>query len=364
MARTVIGTSDALTIKKYSASLTREVYAKSFWAQRFMADVGGVNDDPQVPIWVYTDLEAAEGDQIRFDLVKSLNAPPTAGDNLLMENAERLIFFTDAVNIDQLRHAVDTGGRMTKKRTLHDLRDLARNRLSDYFAALFDEMIFYYLAGGRGVNTTGMILPTSWSGHAGNSLQNPDSGHWVFPGTVTSESTMTASDVMTLTVLDKALMVAKTAFPQLQPLNVGGEDIYVCIMHPRQARDLRANTNTGQWLDIQKALVTKVGEDSPIFRGGLGMYNGILLYEHPRIPLFNMGAGGSVPGARALFLGKQALAMAFGTRGEGLRFSWNEELVDLGNILVVGAGTIMGMKKVRFNNADFGVITVSTAAAA
>ena len=53
MARTVIGPTDPMAVKKYSASLAREVYAKSYFAQRFMADVSGVNDDPGPSLGVY-----------------------------------------------------------------------------------------------------------------------------------------------------------------------------------------------------------------------------------------------------------------------------------------------------------------------
>lgn len=45
-----------------------------------------------------------------------------------------------------------------------------------------------------------------------------------------------------------------------------------------------------------------------------------------------------------------------------MRFTWKEETDDFGNEPVVAAGTILGLTKVQFNNRDFGVISVDTAA--
>mgnify|MGYP000207978617 CR=1 FL=1 len=63
----------------------------------------------------------------------------------------------------------------------------------------------------------------------------------------------------------------------------------------------------------------------------------------------------------AQFLGRQAGVIAYGSPG-GLRFTWKEETDDFGNEPVVAAGTILGVSKVKFNERDFGVISVDTAA--
>ena len=65
---------------------------------------------------------------------------------------------------------------------------------------------------------------------------------------------------------------------------------------------------------------------------------------------------------RALFLGKQAGVVAYGTK-KGLKFDWQEETKDFGNEPTVASGTICGVKKSRFNNRDFGVIAIDAAAA-
>jgi N4-gp56 family major capsid protein len=118
------------------------------------------------------------------------------------------------------------------------------------------------------------------------------------------------------------------------------------------------------WLDIQKAAAAAEGRKNPIFLGGLGMINNIVLHSHESVIRFSdYGAGTNVAAARALFLSRQAAVVAYGTAG-GLRYSWKEEEDDYGNEPTIVAGTIIGVKKTRFNNRDFGVIAIDTASAA
>lgn len=99
-----------------------------------------------------------------------LRGKPTYGDNRAEGKEEQLKFFTDNVIIDQMRHPVSAGGRMTRKRTAHDMRGIAKNRLSDYWAKFIDELHFIYLSGARGINED-FIETTDWTGHAGNPIK-------------------------------------------------------------------------------------------------------------------------------------------------------------------------------------------------
>jgi N4-gp56 family major capsid protein len=362
MAQTVIATGDALTVKKFSATLSYWIFQKSYWLSRFMgkAKGRGLDELPDKPIIEYTDLQKDAGDTIYFDLFKPPRGTPTEGDATLEGNEEKLILYTDSVKIDQMRHGVDAGGRMTRKRTVHDLRALARAGLSSWGAAILDEMFFVYASGDRGDGTTGWILPTSWTGRAGNSLQTPDSSHVVYGGDANSTATIDSSDVMSLTVLEKAKVLAETSDPPLVPINIDGEDHYVCVMHPYQAYKLRTTTSTGDWQDMMKNAYTR-GKDNPLFKGALGVWNGIILHVHPKVITFtDWGSSSNLPGARALLLGKQALVIAYGSPGEGVRWDWHEELDDRGNRQIVDVGAIFGIKKTRFNNKDFGVIAIDT----
>jgi hypothetical protein len=68
---------------------------------------------------------------------------------------------------------------MTRKRTIHDLRKIARVKQSDWWSRIFDELFFMYLSGARGVNTD-YIFGTRYTGFANNPFVAPDSTHTMY----------------------------------------------------------------------------------------------------------------------------------------------------------------------------------------
>ena len=364
MAKTIIGVGDPKAVKRYSALLATDTAKKGYWTSRFF----GKGVDASAPVHQLNELENQAGDLITYDLSVQLAGQGVEGDDTLEGNEEKLTLYTDSLYIDQYRHAVDTGGAMTRKRTIHNLRDIAKKRLSDWWARLFDEMLFMYASGARGVNS-GFILPTSYTGFANNDLSAPDSDHLIIGGG--AKTAMDSGDKMTLNFIDVAKTNAQmlggdsSQTPQLQPVMIDGEEHFVCVMSPWQAYDLRTATGDAGWLAIQKAAAAAEGKKSNIFKGALGMHNNVLLHEHSNVIRFSdYGNPATVTAARALFLGDQALTMAFGSAGNGLRFDWNEEPKDYGNDLGVAAGTIFGIKKTTFESKDYGVIAIDTYAAA
>lgn len=363
MSQTVIPWGDPKAVKKWSAGLAVEIPTKSYFERRF------IGTDQNSCIQRKTELESDSGDTIQFDLSVQLRGDVTYGDNRLKGKEEQLKFYTDKVSIDQVRKAVSAGGAMTRKRTIHNLRQIAKDRASDYWSQWFDEVLFVYLSGARGINLD-YVLPADFNGFAQNPLQAPDSVHLMFGGSATSKATLTANDKMTRMLIERAAVKAemlrakdpKTA--NMMPLMVEGEAHYLTIMSPFQAYDLRTEQGERGWLEIQKAAAAAEGRNNPIFKGGLGMVNNVVLHSHQRAVRFSdYGAGGDVAAGRALFMGRQAGVIAYGTANTGLRFSWKEETDDYGNEPTVASGTIIGVKKSRFNERDFGVISLDTACA-
>lgn len=360
MGQTVIPFGDPKAQKKWSGQLFVETTKKSYF-ERFEGTSGNS------VIQRKTELESDAGDRISFDLSVQLRGQPTSGDDRLKGNEEALKYYTDEVIIDQIRKSVSAGGKMSRKRTAHDLRRVAKDRLSDYWAQYIDELKFIYLSGARGINED-YIEPTTYTGHAGNPLRAPDAYHLLFGGAATSKATLTANDKMSRSLVERAATKArmmrakdpKTA--NLLPISVDGEKHYVLLMSPFQEYDLREETGEKGWLEVQKAAASAEGKNNPIFKGGLGMINNIVLHSHESAIRFSdYGAGANVAASRALFLGRQAAVIAYGTAG-GLRMTWEEEVDDFGNEPVVAAGTIIGISKTRFNGRDFGVVSIDTAA--
>lgn len=250
---------------------------------------------------------------------------------------------------------------------------VARKRQGEWWSRLFDELIFIYLSGARGINTD-YIFPTTYAGFANNSLSAPDANHVLYSGAATTKATLASTDKLTTTTIERLQVKADMMgggtqqVPQIQPIMIDGEEHYVLLMNPFQAYDLRVASGTGGWLDIQKAAAAAEGRNNPIFKGGLGMYNNTVLHKHKSVVRFNdYGAGANVFAARALFMGVQAGVVAFGSPGTGLRFDWHEESRDNGNQAVISTSTICGVKKCTFTigstATDFGVIAVEAAAA-
>ena len=369
MARTIIGLNDPKAVKRFSAFLAVDTARVSYFNRKFM----GVGPESGMPIQMLPELENDAGEQITFDLIMQLRQQPIEGDDVQEGTEEDLKFFTDQVFIDQMRGGVNTGGRMTRKRTIHDLRRISRVRQSEWWGRVFDELFFIYLSGSRGANTE-YIFPLSYTGFANNPLQTPDTEHTLFGGDATTFATIDSADILDLNLVDRAktravMMGGGTqGTPQIQPVLIDGEEHYLILMSPWQEFDLRTAAGASNWLEIQKAAATAEGRKSPIFKGGLGMHNNVVLHSHKGVIRFdNAGAGANVDAARALFFGAQAGVVSFGSPGTGLRFDWHEESRDNGNQAVISTSSIFGLKKTRFTiegtAKDFGVIALDTAAA-
>lgn len=366
MATTLVGLNNAKAVKRWSANLAVDTIRQSYFTSKFMGKGEGTN----MPIMMLTDLETAPGEQVTFDLSIQLKGKPTEGDDRDEGREEKLSFYTDNLFIDQQRKSVSAGGKMTRKRTLHDLRKIAKRRLTDYWPRLFDELMFMYLSGARGVNDD-FIEDTDYTGRANNAFSAPDSAHVMYGGAATSKATIAATHKMTVGVVDRFVAKADMmgggtqGVPKIQPIMVEGSKHYVIVMNPIQAYDLRQEAGDTGWLEIQKALYSSKAKSNPISDGGLGMHNDVVLHKHQGVIRFSdYGAGSDVAAARALGLGAQAACLAFGQAGKGLRYSWSEEEQDRGNELVVTTGTIWGAKKCSFNGVDFGAVAIDTAALA
>lgn len=369
MSQTLFSVNDPKAVKKYSGNLALDVPRDSFFGSRMMSS-GKV---AKAPIQRLTELENEAGDRITFDLSLQLRGAPVEGDDRAEDDVEAMEFATDVVYIDQMRRPVSAGGKMSRKRTLHNMRTRAKELLTEYFARALDELIFIYMSGARGVNSD-FVWRLGYGGFARNPIQAPDSLHTSYPGTVTSKATLTTGDTMSRAFLDKVKTKSSLIggggahVPSIQPCMVNGQQKFVVVMRPESHYALRVETGTGGWIDITKALTTAVGKESPLYTGALGEYNGMILQEHKSAIRFSdYGAGANVNASRALFLGRQAGLIAFGNGGQGLPFDWVEEMVDLGNELVVAGATMVGVKKSTFEipttgqTMDFGVISMDHA---
>ena len=348
MATTAYTVNSSETVKLWRKKLAREAL-KATWFGKF---IGDSSDDL---VQVFDETKKSAGDRITVILRMQLTGDGVLGDGTLEGNEEALTTYTDNLFIDQLRHAVRSAGKASDQRISFSVREEAMMGLKDWWAGRLDTAFFNQICG----NTA--QTDTRYTGN--NATIAPDSAHVYRPNSRANDQSLTTGDEMTLPLIDVLVGMAKLMTPVIRPLKVNGEDKYVMFLHTNQVTQLRTNTSTGQWLDIQKAAITGDGsKGNPIMTGALGEYNGVVLHESTRVTLgVNSSTGVAVSNTRrAVLCGAQAATAAFGQGQSFEEFDWNEELFDYGNQLGVESGCIFGIKKLRFNSADFGTIVLGT----
>lgn len=347
MASTAYPVNHPAARKEWSNMVFKEALKRT-WSLKFMGE------DTNSLVQIVPGLTEG-GDRTRVFLRMQLTGSGVAGDGTLEGNEEALSVYSDDVSCNQLRHAVRSGGRMSEQRVPFSVRNQAMDGLADWWANRIDTWLANQL-GGYSTQTD-----TRYTGM--QTAAEPDSNHAIVADAQDSTASLVAASTFTLTDIDNAVEKAKTLTVPIRPMNMAGEEYFVAFLHPYQITDLRTNTTTGQWIDIQKAAMT--GGDvtgNPIFTGAEGVYNKTIIHEWTRVP---PGATVSaITTRRAIFAGAQAAAVVFGEGHGPGRFDWTEELFDFQNQLGVAAGCIGGLKKLQFNSEDLATVTITTAAVA
>jgi N4-gp56 family major capsid protein len=362
MSTTSYGVNDALAVKLWSKKLAVEVSKATPIAPLIGTSSNSI-------IQMKSETSKGKGDKVTFGLRKQLTGDGVTESQVLEGNEEALSTYSDSLVINELDNAVrvKNEGTIDVQRVPFNLRDEAIAGLADWYADRMSMMFFIQACGytaptlsfeGRTVTLSGV----HW-GH--NTPTAPTSGRIIRAGAQANDQSLTSADVFDLTLIDKAVEAAKVANPKIRPVRVNGDSMYVMYLHPYQVTDLRTNTSTGQWLDIQKAAARR-GSDNPIFSGALGVYNNVVLREAEHVVTgVNASTSAQITTVRrAVLLGAQSCVCAFGMNKGPTRYTTVEKTFDYDRELGVAAKTILGMKKTVFDSSDFGTIVVSTYAAA
>ncbi len=368
MATTSFALNDAFAVKLWSKDLSVEAMKYTEIAPLIGTAAGSI-------ILKKEDTEKGKGDQVTFGLSLQMAQDGFTENDLAEGNGESLTIFTDQLTINELMSVagVKSDRTIDQQRVPFDLRATARDRLAEWWGKRWSVSFFNQVCG----NTA--ETRTKYTGL--QAVTAPSSGRQIWQGSVTDDGSLTSSNTMTLGMIDKMKEMAITATPLVRPISIkahGGEvgdyydsvqqGKYLCIMHPYQVTDLRTNTSTGQWLDIQKAAMTGDGSKSnPIMQGAIGEYNGVILKSSFDV---TTGAANATPTVaiptvrRSVLLGAEAAVIGYGMKHAGGKMMWNEELFDHRRRLEISALCIFGIKKTRFNAVDYGVIVGSTFAQA
>lgn len=367
MAETTFGVNDTLSNKLWSARYAKEVSKKTFFG-RFM----GEGEDNIIQ--VKTETSKSAGDKITMGLVMSLTGDGVTSGQVLEGNEEDLTFYDDSLFIEELYHAakVRNKGSIDQQRVPENLRSIARNRLSQWWATRMDTTMFLHLCGytGDSFSKDGQTVDPDLAVYNGNNtIVAPESSRKVYADNNSNDQSLTSAtdDKFVLELIDEALFIAKTTQPLISPITINGNDKFVLFLHPSQVKDLRTDVSTSRitWYDTQKALLQggQAASQNGIYNGALGEYNGVILHESFRVTNgVNASTGATVANTkRAVLCGKQAGCIAYGREYSGAqRYKWEEELFDYKRSLGVGIGAVWGIKRAIFNSKSFGSIVIST----
>lgn len=364
MSITSYGVNDALAVKLWARELNREV-------RKGLSIAPLIGKGPNSIIQEKTEFKSG-GDKITTGLRMQLTGSGRSENEVLEGNEESLTTYSDSFFINELVHAVRVKGEDTidVQRVNHNLRNEARSALADWYADRMSLWFFIQMSGFtassityRGNSTT---LSSVYQGH--NTVTAPSTNRKIY-ATGSADETVNADSTATfqLQYLDWAKERAMTANPKVRPIRINGDNKYVVYLHPYQVTDLRTNTSTGQWLDIQKAAMTGgMVSNNPIYSGALGEYNGVIIRQSEDVVtgVHSSTAAEQTSTRRALFLGAQAGSIGFSSKfSKNSPYKWVEKTFDYDRELGVSAQGLMGMKKSIYNSEDFGVITISTYAA-
>ncbi|EAA1980271.1 N4-gp56 family major capsid protein [Salmonella enterica subsp. enterica] len=346
------------------------------------------------PVVRITDLQKERGDEVSFSIMHKLSKLPTMGDQRIEGRGEDLSRADFTLRIDQGRHLVDAGGRMSQQRTKFNLVSSAKTLLGTYFNDLQDQCAVVHLAGARGDFMADDVIVPLASHHDFkeimiNDVMPPTHNRHFFGGDATSLEAVDSSDVFTLSLVDNmALYIDEMAHP-LQPVRLKGDELYgedpyyVLYVTPRQWNDWYTSTSGKDWNQMMVRAVNRSrGFNHPLFKGECAMWRNILVRKYAGMPVrFYTGSKVQVSNNdlaattqqievktnidRAMLLGAQALANAYGQRNGG-HFNLVQKKTDMDNRTEIAIDWINGLKKIRFEDKtgrmqDHGVIAVDTA---
>lgn len=412
MSQTQVPAGSALARKLYSVALFAQTQKAPGFARNMTGSAPTQGDaeaklkgqtSPDMPIVRVTDLSKTAGEAVSVDMFGPIGGKPIMGDRNAEGRGEKLTSSSMDIAIDLTTKVVDAGGKMAQQRTVHQLRGIAQANLVSWFARFEDQSSLVHMAGARGsVNSQEWVVPlqsdSEFSEIMVNAVKAPTyNRHYVADGLNLAQGgaqlgSIDSTDIFKLEHLDALRTLLDEMDYPLQPVKVADdpaaadEPMWVYYATPRQYAALLANTTGNVLRTFQQNAWNRAsyGSKHPLFKGEVGMWNGILVKKMARAVRFlpsditkivtaanaasatesdqaiNAGLGAGYAVDRGLLLGAQALGNCFGRhKSSDYYFSWFERLYNFERNLEV-AGDVMGGKaKLRFTYDEQGVQTVT-----
>ena len=353
---------------------------------------------PDYPIVKAGDLAKGAGDTVSIDLFNILQGKPVMGDKRIEGRMMQLTYSSMDVRIDQVRGGADSGGRMTQKRTVHNLRNISMAGLQAWMQRLEDQTALVHLAGARGSQqTSDWVVPLQSDGDFSeimvNTVKAPTKNRYFAANDATTPADIGTNDALTLQDIDRIVAQLRESPVVMQSVKIKGDDrawndpLWVMFVTERQWLYLQSRTSQTTWRQaVQYAFERKSGGlKHPLFDAyETIMWNGVLIKRMNRYAI-RFAAGDNVvtdtggadgmtytestvqtahPVDRAIIVGAQALAKAYGKSASDYFYDWSEKEVDHGNSIETVSAAMCGSAKIRFKidgaDTDFGVAVVDS----
>ena len=366
-----------------------QTWSRDFWRvarnMSFVNQFAGTGQNALVQR--VTELTKSEkGTKANITLLADMTGDGITGDNTLEGNEEALRAFDITIELDQLRFANRIAGRMADQKTVVNFREQSRDALAYAMADRMDQLAFLTLSGVAYTHkTNGGLRPTSST--AGHELVDLEFASDVSAPTGDrhrriSGTSIAAGDTTAVTATDKLgykHIVELKAYAKDNYIRgirgAGNDEIFHMFVTPQQMANLKLDSDF--LANVRNAGVR--GASNSLFSGSASlMVDGVMIHEFRHVfstegattgtstnagaAGYKWGANANVSGARALFCGAQALAMA----DIGLP-DIVEDTFDYENQAGISIGKIFGLRKPKYNSdvsgsvQDFGVICLDTA---
>lgn len=319
-----------------------------------------------------------KGARAVITLVNDLDGDGKAGDRTLEGNEEALVSEDQVVNIDQLRNANRSKGKMADQRSIVTFREQSRDKLAYWAADRKDQIAFLTMSGvsyafhTNGAARVGSDLPLL---EFASDVKVPTAGrYYAKESTVLTadgdQGDITAGDTLDWEDLVNLKAIAKERY--IRPIRgENGIEFFHIFVTPKAMANLRL---TDGWLANVRNAGPR-GASNELFKGtDTVMVDGMAISEFRHVyntqgTATKWGSGTDVEGCRVLFCGAQALGCAdIGTA------TWTEETFDYKNQEGISIGKIFGYLKPQFEGKlmggmasgvveDFGVICLDVAVA-
>lgn len=350
---------------------------------------------PDMPVVRVTDLQQGAGDTVSVDAFDTIAGKPIMGDRNAEGRGEGMSNSSMDIKLNNTTKVVDAGGKMSQKRTVHQLRGLAMAQLLGYFPRLDSQRALVHMAGARGSQTgKDWVVPVGSDADYAEIMVNtvlaPSyNRHLVVNGTGFTEggaqlASIASTDDLTLAHVDDLAIRLSDHNMGLQPVRISDDPAAdddpikgLLMLTERQWAQIKADSS--YQTAVQQAWARKsYGTKHPLFSGEPIMWNGILIRKLPKFAIrfaaseavkhitaanrytatetdvtVNAGLTAGYAVERGLLLGAQALGYVFGNNaGSGAGFNWLERKYNFERSLEVAGDSMSGMSKLRFTFDD------------